>query len=51
MHLSLKIKDKQALLEGKSLSERFELLLGFMDAEITMLEVENRIRNRVRKQM
>ena len=50
-HLSLKIKDKQALLEGKSLSERFELLLGFMDAEITMLEVENRIRNRVRKQM
>ena len=50
-HLSLKINDKQALLEGKSLSERFELLLGFMDAEITMLEVENRIRNRVRKQM
>ncbi len=50
-HLSLKIADKQALLEGKSLSERFELLLGFMDAEITMLEVENRIRNRVRKQM
>lgn len=50
-HLSLKIKDKQALLEGKSLSERFELLLGFMDAEITMLEVENRIKNRVRKQM
>ncbi|MBE6453509.1 MAG: endopeptidase La [Alphaproteobacteria bacterium] len=50
-HLSLKIADKQALLEGKSLSERFEMLLGFMDAEITMLEVENRIRNRVRKQM
>ena len=50
-HLSLKIADKQALLEGKSLSERFEKLLGFMDAEITMLEVENRIRNRVRKQM
>ena len=50
-HLALKINDKQALLEGKSLSERFEMLLGFMDAEITMLEVENRIRNRVRKQM
>ena len=50
-HLALKIADKQALLEGKSLSERFEMLLGFMDAEITMLEVENRIRNRVRKQM
>ena len=50
-HLSLKIADKQALLEGKSLTERFEKLLEFMDAEITMLEVENRIRNRVRKQM
>ena len=50
-HLALKLADKQALLEGKSLSERFEMLLGFMDAEITMLEVENRIRNRVRKQM
>lgn len=50
-HLSLKITDKQALLEGRSLSERFEMLLGFMDAEITVLEVENRIRNRVRKQM
>ena len=50
-HLSLKINDKQALLEGKTLSERFEMLLGFMDAEITVLEVENRIRNRVRKQM
>ncbi len=50
-HLSLKIADKQALLEGHSLTERFEKLLGFMDAEITMLEVENRIRTRVRKQM
>ncbi len=50
-HLSLKIADKQALLEGHSLAERFEKLLGFMDAEITMLEVENRIRTRVRKQM
>lgn len=50
-HLTLKIGDKQALLEGRSLGERFEMLLGFMDAEITVLEVENRIRNRVRKQM
>ena len=50
-HLSLKIADKQALLEGRTLSERFEMLLGFMDAEITVLEVEHRIRNRVRKQM
>ena len=50
-HLALKIEDKQALLEGQTLSERFEKILGFMDAEITMLEVENRIKNRVKKQM
>lgn len=50
-HLSLKIADKQSLLEGATLSERFEKILEFMDAEITLLEVENRIRNRVKKQM
>lgn len=50
-HLALKIADKQALLEGATLSERFEMILGFMDAEIALLEVENRIRNRVKKQM
>lgn len=47
-HLALKIPEKQALLEGTTLSERFEQILGFMDAEITMLEVENRIKNRVK---
>ena len=50
-HQALKIPEKQALLEGTTLSERFEQILGFMDAEITMLEVENRIKNRVKKQM
>ena len=50
-HLALKIADKQALLEGSTLNERFEKILGFMDAEISMLEVESRIRNRVKKQM
>ncbi len=50
-HLALKIADKQALLEGSTLNERFEKILGFMDAEIAMLEVESRIRNRVKKQM
>lgn len=50
-HLALKISDKQALLEGATLSERFEKILEFMDAEITLLEVENKIRNRVKKQM
>lgn len=50
-HLALKIADKQALLEGQTLQERFEKILGFMDAEITLLEVENKIKNRVKKQM
>lgn len=50
-HLSLKIAEKQALLEGKTLAERFEKILGFMDAEITLLEVENKIKSRVKKQM
>ena len=50
-HLALKIADKQALLEGATLNERFEKILGFMDAEITLLEVESKIRNRVKKQM
>lgn len=50
-HLALKIADKQALLEGATLNERFEKILGFMDAEITLLEVENKIKNRVKKQM
>lgn len=43
-HLSLKIADKQALLDATSLKERFEKILGFMDAEITLLEVENKSR-------
>ena len=50
-HLPLKISDKQALLEAVSLKSRFEKILGFMDAEITLLEVENKIKTRVKKQM
>ena len=50
-HLALKIADKQALLEGQTLQDRFEKILGFMDAEIALLEVENKIKNRVKKQM
>lgn len=50
-HLALKIADKQALLEAQTLKERFEKILGFMDAEITLLEVENKIKVRVKKQM
>lgn len=50
-HLSLKINEKQALLEGRTLKERFNKILEFMDAEITLLEVENKIKSRVKKQM
>ena len=50
-HLSLKIPEKQALLEGNSLAARFEKILGFMDAELSLLEVENRIKTRVKRQV
>ncbi len=50
-HLALKINDKQALLEGRTLKDRFEKILGFMDTELTLLEVENKIKTRVKKQM
>ena len=50
-HLSLKIADKQELLETDSLAERLEKLYGFMEAEISVLQVEKRIRSRVKRQM
>ena len=50
-HLSLKIPDKQELLETTSLSERLERLYGFMEGEISVLQVEKRIRARVKSQM
>lgn len=50
-HLSLKIEDKQALLECVTLKGRFHKLLELMDSEITLLEVENKIKSRVKKQM
>ncbi|MCC2664373.1 MAG: lon, partial [Geminicoccaceae bacterium] len=50
-HLSLKIADKQELLDTSSLAERLEKLYGFMEAEISVLQVEKRIRSRVKRQM
>ena len=50
-HLALKIEDKQALLEGNGLKERFHKILELMDSEITLLEVENKIKSRIKKQM
>ncbi|MBV8548679.1 MAG: endopeptidase La [Alphaproteobacteria bacterium] len=50
-HLALKIADKQALLEIASIGERLEKIFAFMEGEIGVLQVEKRIRTRVKKQM
>lgn len=50
-HLTLKIEDKQALLELANTEERLEKIYGFMEGEIGVLQVEKRIRNRVKRQM
>jgi len=50
-HLNLKLEDKQALLEIASISARLEQLYAFMDDEMEMLQVEKRIRGRVKRQM
>ncbi len=50
-HLSIKIADKQQLLELPTISERLERVFGFMEGEISVLQVERRIRNRVKRQM
>jgi ATP-dependent Lon protease len=50
-HLVLRIQDKQALLEETSVKKRFEKLLSFMESEIDVINVERKIRNRVKKQM
>ena len=50
-HLSLKLEEKQSLLEQIALDARIEHLLGIMEAEMELLKVEKRIRGRVKKQM
>ena len=50
-HLAVKISDKQVLLETLSIEERFEKAYGFMEGEISVLQVEKRIRGRVKRQM
>jgi len=50
-HLGLKIADKQELLEINSVAERLERIYAFMEAEIGVLQVEKRIRSRVKRQM
>ncbi|MFK7694187.1 endopeptidase La [Paenibacillus sp. HJGM_3] len=50
-HLSLKIKDKQEILETVDVRERLEKLLGFLNNEREVLELERKINQRVKKQM
>jgi ATP-dependent Lon protease len=50
-HLSLKIDDKQVILEIQDVRERLERILGVLETEIDLLQVEKRIRGRVKRQM
>ena len=50
-HMSLKIDEKQNILELTDLRERLEHLMGMMESEIDLLQVEKRIRGRVKRQM
>lgn len=50
-HLNLKLNDKQSILETESPADRLKRLFEFMEAEIEILQVEKKIRSRVKKQM
>ncbi|MDR3496451.1 MAG: endopeptidase La [Ancalomicrobiaceae bacterium] len=50
-HLAVKIAEKQELLTMVSVAERLEKVLGMMESEISVLQVEKRIRSRVKRQM
>jgi ATP-dependent Lon protease len=50
-HLALKIPEKQEILEADSVSARLEKIFGYMESEIGVLQVEKRIRSRVKRQM
>lgn len=50
-HMPLKLEDKQRVLEIQEVSERLMFLMAKMESEIDLLQVEKRIRSRVKKQM
>ncbi|UXI00483.1 endopeptidase La [Photobacterium sp. TY1-4] len=50
-HMPLKLADKQKVLEIIEITERLEFLMAMMESEIDLLQVEKRIRGRVKKQM
>lgn len=50
-HMPLKLAEKQKVLEMVNVSERLEYLMALMESEIDLLQVEKKIRTRVKKQM
>ena len=50
-HLSVKIPDRQQLLETLNITERLERVLSLIEAEVGVLQVERKIRSRVKRQM
>ncbi len=50
-HMPLKLEDKQKILEINNVGERLEHLMALMEGEIDLLQVEKKIRTRVKKQM
>jgi ATP-dependent Lon protease len=50
-HMSLKLAEKQKVLEIDDVRQRLEHVMGLIDAEIDMLQIEKRIRGRVKQQM
>ncbi|MCX2643786.1 LON peptidase substrate-binding domain-containing protein, partial [Klebsiella pneumoniae] len=49
--MPLKLADKQSVLEMSDVNERLEYVMAMMESESDLLQVEKRIRNRVKKQM
>ena len=50
-HMSLKLSEKQRILEIRDVKERLEQILGIIEGEIDVLQIEKRIRGRVKQQM
>ncbi len=50
-HLTVRLQDKQKVLETVDVGDRLEMLIGFVDGEIDVQQIEKRIRGRVKSQM
>jgi len=50
-HLAVKLEDKQRILEQADVAKRMEVLMGMIEGEIDVLQIEKRIRGRVKQQM